>query len=214
MAGEDDKGGGESGYGGYAPPALLPVPAAPSPYGYPGVMLAPSPNAAAPGSQEVKFSETVPAQVRAELPWLVKTAKANKMAAGVSATCYRLLLLILDDLEQAFRPTRPKALGLFPVAYDSVRPLKRIRALRRAGAVTRAVEEEAAILKLVPSSRVTNYASAVGDPQDAARYVAFLRMLVDVAYEARAKYRKNQLPAQKTHSSTSMTVTVGPSSTS
>lgn len=211
MAGEDDKVGGEGG-GAYPAPALVPVPAAPSPYGYPGMMLAPQPNAAQPGSQELKLSETVPAQVRAELPWLVKTAKANKMAAGVSATCYRLLLLVLDDLEQTFRPKRPRALGLFPTDYDRARPLKRIRALRRAGAITRAVEEEAAILKLVPSSRVTNYASAVGDPQDAARYVAFLRMLVDVAYEARAKYRKNQLPTPKTHSSTSVTLTVGPAS--
>lgn len=210
MAGEDDR--VEGGGGGFQPPALLPVPAAPAPYGYPGMMLAPTPNAAAPGGQELKLSETVPAQVRAELPWLVKTAKANKMAVGVTATCYRLLLLVLDDLEQTYRPRRPRALGLFPADYETAAPLRRLQALRRAGAITRAVEEEASILKLKPSSRVRATASAVGDPQDAARYVAFLRMLVDVAYEARAKYRKNQLPTPKTHSATSMTVTVGPSS--
>lgn len=208
MAGDEDK-AGESGGGGYLPPALMPLPAHPG-YGYPGMVMAPSPNAAAP-AEALKLSDAVPAQVRAELPWLVKTAKQNRMPVGVVATGHRLLLIVLDDLEKGFGVDRAWSGVWFGSARD-LPAIKRLKRLQKVGAVTKAVVDEAKALKLTPAKKAQSLSSGLGDPQDAARYVAFVRMLVDVAYEARAKYRKNQLPTPKTHSSTSMTLTVGPAS--
>jgi hypothetical protein len=205
MADDGDK-SGEDGGGGYPPP-MLPMSAAPG-FGYPGVVLAPTGAISTP-QQTIKLSDAVPAQIRAELPWLVKTAKQQRMPIGVVATCYRLLLIILDDLEHGYFPHRPRFFDPMCVS-----PHRRLRALRKAGAITKGVVEEATLLKLTPPSKKVPHAALMGDAADAQRYVAFIRMLVDVAYEARAKYRKAQVPASKTHQSTSMTVTVGPPTTS
>jgi hypothetical protein len=210
-SGEGGGGAGGDGGGNYPPP-MLPVPAAPG-FGYPGVVLAPTGAIATP-TDEIKLSDAVPAQVRAELPWLVKTAKKGRMPVGVISTCYRLLLILLDDLEQGHKPKKPKLLGTIPIDYAYATPHFRLKKLRKAGAVTQGVVEEALLLKLTPPSKNVAYGALMGDAADAQRYVAFLRMLVDVAYEARAKYRKQQVPASKTHQSTSMTVTVGPPTTS
>lgn len=213
MAGDDDKeGGDEGGGGGGGPPSQSPMlPVAGAPYAYPNLMLAPfTPTAE---KDPIKLSEATPPQVRSELAWLVRTAKLQKMPVGVIATSYRLLMLILDDLEQGYRGRWPKILWLIPFPPWWMGPYHRLKRLRKLGAVTRGVVEEAALLRLEPSSRLpASYSAIVGDPADASRYVAFLRMLVDVAYEARAKYRKNQLPGAKTHATTTMTVTVGPGS--
>src|SRR5262249_43322826 len=128
---------------------------------------------------------------------------------GVIATCYRLLILILRDLESTYRPRRPWLLGIIPLGYDQGSVIGRLKALREAGAITRAVVEEARALRPYPS-RATSYAGLLGDPAEATRFVAFLRLLVDIAYEARAKFAKNQIPAAKKAQGLAMTVTVGP----
>lgn len=196
-----------AGAGGYPPPMLYPG-GLPAPMGYPGMVYAPL--AEGPEKGELKLSDAVPAQVRSELSWLVKTARQGRMPVGVITTCYRLLVLILRDLEHSHRPSRPTFLGVFPIDYDQGAVIQRLRALREAGAITRAVVEEAKSLRLSPSSRATSYAGLLGDPAEATRFVAFLRMLVDVAYEARAKFAKNQMPAAKKVQGMAMTVTVGP----
>jgi hypothetical protein len=216
MADETEKGGqadGGASSGSYPPPMIYPG-ALPAPMGYPGMVYAPL--AEGPDKTELKLSDAAPPQVRAELTWLVKTAKEGRMPVGVIATCYRLLILLLRDLERTFRPAHPLFLGIFPVEYESGTVMQRLRALRRAGAITRAVVDEARALRLRPRPPAceTSYAGLLGDPAEATRFVAFLRMLVDVAYEARAKFAKNQMPAAKKVQGVAMTVTVGPPTSS
>lgn len=207
MADEGDKSGsnGGDGSGGaltpYVPQAPVPAPSPwfPAPYAPP--MYMPLPPASDKG--ELKLSDSTPAQVRAELGWLVSTVKQNRMPIGVLVTCHRLLLLILHDLETAYRVSP----GWFSNAA-----LTRLKRLLKAGAVTKAVVEEARLIRLEPTSQVYSYGAMMGDPAEAKRYVAFLRMLVDVAYEARAKYRKAQQPAAKSAQGMQMSVTVGPQS--
>jgi hypothetical protein len=78
--------------------------------------------------------------------------------------------------------------------------------------VTKAVVDEARLIRLQPPRKAHSTGALLGDPAEALRYVSFLRMLVDVAYEAQAKYRKAQQPPPKTSQGMSMTVTVGPQS--
>jgi hypothetical protein len=204
MADEGDK-SGSNGAGGSGGGALtpyvpqMPAPWYPAPYAPP--MYTPLPPAA--DKSEAKLSDATPAQVRAELGWLVSTVKQNRMPIGVLVTCHRLLLLILYDLEARFRPPRP-LLGMPRTEH------KRLKALQKAGAVTRSVVEEAELIRLDPRIRPHDYESLLGDPSEATRYVHFLKMLVEVAYEAQAKYRKAQQPPSKSAQGMSMTVTVGP----
>jgi hypothetical protein len=207
MADEGDKtgsGGGSSEGGGGGLPAVIPqgapmpAPWYPAPYAPP--MYLPLPQAS--DKSELKLSDATPAQVRSELGWLTSTVKQNRMPVGVVVTCYRLLLLILHDLE-----TRHRAKGWFRNTA-----LKRLKALQKTGAITKAVVDEAALIRLEPSGRVSSYGGLMGDPAEATRYVAFLKMLVDVAYEAQAKYRKAQQPASKPKQGMQMSVTVGPQS--
>ena len=88
----------------------------------------------------------------------------------------------------------------------------RLKALQKAGAITRSVVDEARLIRLDPHLRPRDYEALLGDPSEATRYVHFLRMLVEVAYEAQAKYRKAQQPPSKSSQGMSMTVTVGPQS--
>jgi hypothetical protein len=205
MADEGDKSGsdgaGGSGGGGALTPYVAPMPAPwfPAPYA-PPMSLPLSPAA---DKSELKLSDSTPAQVRAELGWLISTVKQNRMPIGVLVTCHRLLLLILHDLEARCRK------GSSPW-WASGSAQKRLRALQKAGAVTRAVVEEAQLIRLEPYMRPYDYNALLGDPAEASRYVHFLRMLVEVAYEAQAKYRKAQQPASKANQGMSMTVTVGP----
>jgi hypothetical protein len=223
MADEGDRSGSDGG-GAEAPgqsvllPAQLtagqlmsgPIPYPPiygQPYPYPAHALPPMylPAAPAVDKSEVKFCDAVPAQVRAEVNWLIKTAKQNRMPIGVLVTCHRLLLVILQDLEDVHRPPR---------RIWRTTALDRLSALRKVGAVTKAVVEEAALIQLEPTHRPEATGALMGDPQDASRYVAFLRLLVDIAYEARAKYRKAQQPAAKTAAQgVSVSVTYGPPTT-
>jgi hypothetical protein len=207
MADEGDKSGsngggtgGGSGGGGALTPYVPPMPAPwfPAPYAAP--IYPPLPPAA--DKSEVKLSDAAPAQVRAELGWLVSTVKQSRMPIGVLVTCHRLLLVILHDLEARHRTGRSWW------ANGSVH--KRLKALQKAGAITRAVVDEAQLIKLEPYYRAYDYNALLGDPSEATRYVHFLRMLVEVAYEAQAKYRKAQQPASKSNQGLSMTVTVGP----
>jgi hypothetical protein len=128
---------------------------------------------------------------------------------GVITTCYRLLILILRDLERTHRPPHPTLFWIFPICYDCGSVIQRLKNLRSVGAITRAVVEEARSLRPYPS-RATSYAGLLGDPAEATRFVAFLRMLVDVAYEARAKFAKNQMPTPKRAQGVAVTTTVGP----
>jgi hypothetical protein len=206
MADEGDKSGsnGADGAGGGALTPYTPQTPAPwFPASYAPPMYLPLPAAA--DKSEAKLSDSTPAQVRAELGWLVSTVKQNRMPIGVLVTCHRLLLLILHDLEARYRPGRP----LLCVNW-TVRD--RLRALQKAGAITRAVVDEARLIRLAPHLRPRDYNALLGDPSEATRYVHFLRMLVEVAYEAQAKYRKAQQPASKSSQGMSMTVTVGPQS--
>jgi hypothetical protein len=205
MAEDGDKtgGGGEgAGPGSGSGGALTPYsPSAPQPWfpsSYAPPMYLPLPQAA--DKAELKLSDATPAQVRNELGWLVSTVKQNRMAVGVQVTCHRLLLLILLDLEAQHRVMRP---------FWRRSAVRRLRRLQKAGAVTRAVVDEARLIRLEPRRRVRSHAM-MGDPAEALRYVSFLRMLVDVAYEAQAKYRKAQQPPPKAAQGMSMTVTVGP----
>jgi hypothetical protein len=208
MADEGDKSGsngaGGSGGGGaltpYVPqtPVPAPQPWFPAPYAPP--MYLPLPAAA--DKSELKLSDSTPAQVRAELGWLVSTVKQNRMPIGVLVTCHRLLLLILHDLEARYRPPRP--------FLGSWSEYKRLKALQKVGAITRSVVDEANLLELDPHYRRHDYSALLGDPSEATRYVHFLKMLVEVAYEAQAKYRKAQQPAGKSAQGMAMTVTVGP----
>ena len=166
-------------------------------------MYLPLPPAA--DKSEAKLSDSTPAQVRAELGWLVSTVKQNRMPIGVLVTCHRLLLLILHDLEARYRPGRP----LLCVSWTEQ---DRLKALQKAGALTRSVVDEARLIRLDPHLRPHDYNALLGDPSEATRYVHFLRMLVEVAYEAQAKYRKAQQPTPKSSQGMSMTVTVGPQS--
>jgi hypothetical protein len=207
MADDGDKSGSNSGGGSggggaltpYAPP--MPAPWFPAPYAPP--MYLPLPTAA--DKSEAKLSDSAPAQVRAELGWLVSTVKQNRMPIGVLVTCHRLLLLILHDLEARHRTGRPPWFVNWTVQ-------KRLQALQKAGALTRAVVDEARLIRLDPHFRPRDYEALLGDPSEATRYVHFLRMLVEVAYEAQAKYRKAQQPTPKSSQGMSMTVTVGPQS--
>jgi len=207
MADEGDRsgsnGGGGSDGGGALTPYVPPMPAPwfPAPYAPP--MHLPLPQAA--DKSELKLSDSTPAQVRAELGWLVSTVKQSRMPIGVLVTCHRLLLLILHDLEARHRTGRPRWRLNWTV-------LKRLKALQKAGAITRAVVDEAQLIRLEPYYRPYDYNTLLGDPSEATRYVHFLRMLVEVAYEAQAKYRKAQQPAAKSNQGMSMTVTVGPQS--
>jgi hypothetical protein len=221
MAEDGDKtGSGEgpgsgSGSGGaltpYTPPAppSMVAPAAPpvaapwfpAPYAPP--MFLPLPPAA--DKSEIKLSDATPAQVRNELGWLVSTAKQNRMPVGVQVACHRLLLLTLLDLEDKN--------GIGPSVWPwRQTAVHRLRTLQKAGAVTKAVVDEARLIRLEPDGRAPAYGALMGDPAEALRYVSFLRMLVDVAYEAQAKYRKAQQPPPKTAQGMSMSVTVGPQS--
>lgn len=207
MADESDKSGSNGGGSGgaltpYVPqaPVAAPSPWFPAPYAPP--MYLPLPPASDKG--ELKLSDSTPAQVRAELGWLVSTVKQNRMPIGVLVTCHRLLLLILHDLETRYRPARPFLGGWAEQ--------KRLRALQKAGAITRSVVDEAELIRLDPRIRPHDYEALLGDPSEATRYVHFLKMLVEVAYEAQAKYRKAQQPASKSNQGMSMTVTVGPQS--
>jgi hypothetical protein len=202
MADEGDKSGTNGGGGAltpYVPP--MPAPWFPAPYAPP--MYPPLTPAA--DKSEIKLSDATPAQVRAELGWLVSTVKQSRMPIGVLVTCHRLLLVILHDLEARHRTGRPPWW-----ANGSVHG--RLKALQKAGAITRAVVDEAQLIKLEPYYRAYDYSALLGDPSEATRYVHFLRMLVEVAYEAQAKYRKAQQPAPKSNQGLSMTVTVGPQS--
>jgi hypothetical protein len=202
MADEGDKSGSNGGGGAltpYVPP--MPAPWFPAPYAPP--MYPPLPPAA--DKSEVRLSDSAPAQVRAELGWLISTVKQNRMPIGVLVTCHRLLLVILYDLEARFGIGRP-ALCMSWTAQ------KRLKALQKAGAITRAVVDEAQLIRLEPYFRPYDYNALLGDPSEATRYVHFLRMLVEVAYEAQAKYRKAQQPPSKSNQGMSMTVTMGPQS--
>lgn len=206
MADEGDKSGPNGGGGAltpYAPPmpATMASPWFPAPYAPP--MYLPLPTAA--DKSEAKLSNSTPAQVRAELGWLVSTVKQNRMPIGVLVTCHRLLLLILHDLEARYRPGRPLLCVNWTVQ-------NRLQALQKAGALTRSVVDEARLIKLDPRPKPRDYNALLGDPSEATRYVHFLRMLVEVAYEAQAKYRKAQQPTSKSSQGMSMTVTVGPQS--